>query len=180
MGSIVAPSTLKQGMQYRIVFVTDGTTDALHSDHEYYDGLVQAEAAAHGLDKNPRPVKWLALISSRDGTKATDRLPIDNVPIYLLSGDQVAMGTTSLWDPQQLGHRLLRPINQSPTTSGIAGQVWTGTRPGNNVSSNPLGAVYREECAAFTIGTDMFSLGFVTQPYEQMRLVAFSEVFSVG
>jgi hypothetical protein len=180
MGSISAPSTLKQGMKYRIVFLTDGLTNAIQTDHGYYDGLVQAEAAAHGLDKNPQPVKWLALISSRDGTKATDRLPVDNVPIYLLSGDEVATGTTSLWDPSQYGQRLLHPINQSPTAPGITGRVWTGTRPGNNVSSNPLGAAYHEECAAYEIGPDNFTVAFVTQPNEQMRLVAFSEVFSVG
>ena len=75
----------------------------------YYDSLVQAEADAHGLGKNPQPVTWLALISSRDGTKATDRLPVDDVPIYLLSGDQVATGTSSLWDPRAVGQRLLRP-----------------------------------------------------------------------
>jgi hypothetical protein len=174
MGSIAAPSALKQGMKYRIVFVTDGTTDAIHSDHGYYDGLVQAEAAAHGLDKNPQPVKWLALISSRDGTKATDRLPIDNVPIYLLSGDQVTTGSTSVWAAYK---PLLRPINQSPTTSGITGDVWTGTRSGGNCDTNPLGAVYRQECAACDI-TNFQS--FVTQPNEQKRLVACSEVFSVG
>lgn len=177
MASIAAPAALKSGMKYRIVFVTDGTTDAIHSDHQYYDGLVQAEAAAHGLDKNPQPVTWLALISSRDGTKATDRLPIDGVPIYNLSGDQVATGATSLWDEYR---PLLRPIDQSATKSGITGNVWTGTRPGNDVSSNPLGAVYRQECAGFSIGRDMFNVGFVTQPNEQMHLVAFSEIFSVG
>ncbi len=81
---------------------------------------------------------------------------------------------------QQVGQRLLHPIDQSPTASGVTGQVWTGTRPGNDVSSNPLGAVYRQECAAFAIGPDMFCLGFVTQPSERTRLVAFSEVFPVG
>ena len=172
MGSIVAPSTLKQGMQYRIVFVTDGTTDALHHDHGYYDGLVQAEAAAAGLGKNPGPVKWLALISSRDGTKATDRLPIDNVPIYTLSANQVATGRDSLWNGS-----LLYPINQSPTKSGITGDLWTGTRDGGDCTSNPLGGVYRKECA----GCDITHFrSFVTQPNEQKRLVAFSEVFSVG
>ena len=180
MASLSAPRALKQGMKYRIVFVTDGTTDAIHADHGYYDGLVQAEANANGLGKNPQPVTWLALISSRDGTKATERLPVDGVPLYLLSGDEVATGTSSLWDPQNVGQRLLRPIDQSPTATGVTGQVWTGTRPGNNVTSNPLGAVYRQECAAFAIGPDMFCTGFVTQPNEQMRLVAFSEVFAVG
>jgi hypothetical protein len=173
--AIQVPPTLKQGMKFRIVFVTDGTTDAIHADHQHYDDLVQAEAAAHGLDKNPQPVKWLALISSRDGTKATDRLPVDNVPIYLLSADQVATGKASLWD-----WPLLRPINQSPTTSGVTGMVWTGTRPGDDATSNPLGAVYHQECAACSIGPGMFGETLVTQPYEQFRLVAFSEVFTYG
>jgi hypothetical protein len=177
MASIVAPAGLTQGMKYRIVFVTDGTTNAIPSDHQHYDSFVQAEAAAHNLDKNPQPVKWLALISSRDGTKATDRLPIDGVPIYDLSANQIATGTGSLWDPQRL---LLHPIDQSPTQSGITGSVWTGTRPGGDCDTEPLGAVYRQQCAFFEIGRYMFTLGQQTQPNEQMRLVAFSEVFSIG
>jgi len=146
MGSIVAPAALGQGMKYRIAFVTDGVTDALHSDHQYYDSFVQAEADAHGLGKNPGPVTWLALISSMDGTKATNRLPIDNVPIYLLSADPVATGRTSLWNGS-----LLHAIDQSPTTTGITGEVWTGTRAGGDVSY-PLGSTgYHVECAGFTI-----------------------------
>jgi len=35
MASIAAPAGLGQGMKYRIAFVTDGVTDALHSDHQY-------------------------------------------------------------------------------------------------------------------------------------------------
>ena len=176
MGSIVAPAALGQGMKYRIAFVTDGVTDALHSDHQYYDSFVQAEADAHGLGKNPAPVTWLALISSMDGTKATNRLPVDNVPIYLLSADPVATGRTSLWNGS-----LLHAIDQSPTTTGITGEVWTGTRAGGDVSY-PLGSTgFHVQCAGFTIRLpDMFSAGFVTQPNVQKRLVAVSEVFAVG
>jgi hypothetical protein len=176
MGSIVAPAALGQGMKYRIAFVTDGVTDALHSDHQYYDSFVQAEADVHGLGKNPEPVTWLALISSMDGTKATNRLPVDNVPIYLLSADQVATGSTSLWNGS-----LLHAIDQSPTTTGITGEVWTGTRADGDVSY-PLGSTgYHVQCAGFTIRLpDMFGAGFVTQPNVQKRLVAISEVFAVG
>jgi hypothetical protein len=157
MGSIIAPSALKQGMKFRIVFVTDGTTDAIHTDHGYYDGLVQTEAVANGLDKRlagTQPVTWLALISSRDGTKTTDRLPLDNVPLFLLSADQIATGSTSLWEDWK---PLVRLINQSPTAKGITGEVWTGTRSGGDCVDNPLGGVYRQECAAYTIGGIMMA-----------------------
>lgn len=123
MAAIVAPAGLGQGFKYRIVFVTDGQTNALRPDHGYYDQIVQKEAAAAGLDKNLGvPVTWLALISSMDGTKLADRLPIDNVPLYTLSAVEVATGGNSILD------NLLKPINQSPTTSGITGEVWTGGR----------------------------------------------------
>jgi hypothetical protein len=171
MASIVAPAGLTRGLKYRIVFVTDGLTESISADHSFYDKIVQAEAAAAGLDKNPEPVTWLALISSRDGTKATDRLPVDDVPIYLLSAKQVTTGKSSIWT----AGALLNPINQSPTRTGIIGNVWTGTRTGGDCVANPLGGVYHQENAANEIASFQ---SFVTQPNETMRLIAFSQVFS--
>ena len=166
-------------MKYRIVFVTDGTTEAVHADHGYYDGLVQAEADANGLGKNPQPVTWLALISSRDGTKATERLPVDGVPIYLLSGDQVATGTSSLWDPQSVGQRLLRPIDQSPTALGDRpGSDRTHRKqcqqkpPGRRLSPGTRGLHHRARHV-------LHRLRDVAEA-EQMRLVAFSQVSRSG
>ena len=139
---------------------------------------MQAEAAAAGLNKNgSTPVTWLALISSRDGTKATDRLPVDNVPIYTLSGNLVSSGNRIIWGDSGGHGRPVHPINQSPTQSGITGNAWTGTRPGGDCVSEPLGAVYREQ-NAFTSIADFSSEQ--TQPYETMRLFAFSEVITVG
>jgi hypothetical protein len=165
MASITAPAGLGKGLQYRIVFVTDGQTNALHADHGYYDQFIQAEAAKAGLDKNLGvPVSWLAMISSMDGTKLADRLPIDNVPLYTLSAVEVATGGSPILE------NLLNPINQSPTTSGITGAVWTGGM------GYPLGYQYHVQDGAIYI--DNYQQ-YCQMSYELMRLFAFSEIFTV-
>jgi hypothetical protein len=166
MASIAAPAGLAKGLQYRVVFVTDGQTNALHADHGYYDQIIQAEAAKAGLDNNLGvPVTWLAMISSMDGTKLADRLPIDNVPLYTLSAVNVATGSSPILE------NLLNPINQSPTASGITGQVWTGGM------GYPLGYQYHVQDGAIMI---VERTQYCQMSYEMMRLFAFSQVFTVG
>ncbi len=104
------------------------------------------------------------MISSMDGTKLADRLPIDNVPLYTLSAVEVATGGSPILE------NLLNPINQSPTTSGITGAVWTGGM------GYPLGYQYHVQDGAIYI--DNYQQ-YCQMSYELMRLFAFSEVFTV-
>jgi hypothetical protein len=123
-GMIAAPSGLNPGDQFRLMFLTDGTTSSASGDHTFYDAVVASEASSAGIGTyNGNPVTWQALISSTDGTRAIDRLPADSIPIYLLDGTLVDSGGAALWSYDAILH----PINLTPTGNVLDVRVWTGT-----------------------------------------------------
>jgi hypothetical protein len=95
---IITPAGVMPGHQFRIVFVTDGLTPASSADLAgFYDPIVAGEAAAAGIATYlGSPVTWQT-IGSTKAINAVDRLPKDNVPIFLPDGNKVAASGTDLW-----------------------------------------------------------------------------------
>jgi hypothetical protein len=137
---IITPSRLQPGQQFRVVFVTTAQTSASSFDISSYDTIVQGEATAAGIGiYNNEPVTWGA-IGTTPAVSAVDRLPVDNVPIFLPDGTEVAPSGAALWNTANVD--LLSPINETATGSLTDPEfVWTGTGPagGRAWESNCLG-----------------------------------------
>jgi hypothetical protein len=123
------PAGLNPGDQFRFVFVTDGTHNAISTNIADYDSFVNAEAG--GATYNGVVVNWLA-IGSTDSVDAIDHVGQANAPVYLSNGTLVTTSTTSagLWlGPQvQLLHAINLDLaaNPPPPSDNF---VWTGTNP---------------------------------------------------
>jgi hypothetical protein len=128
--SVVTPPGLSPGQQFRIVFVTTGTVDASSNSFSTYDGLVNMEAQGAGLGTYAgSPVTWEAIVSTSSVNSAISRLPADTVPIFLPTGDEVAVSGASLWGTTTAP--LINPIDITATgqiniTSTLTGTSATG------------------------------------------------------
>lgn len=121
---LLTPAGLAPGDEFRFVFVTDGTTNAESNLISSYDSFVQLQA--EGATYDGVTVNWLA-IGSTATVNAIDHVGVADVPVFLVSGTEVAPSTTAagLWSGT-----LLNPINEDingVTTSATS--VWTGTSP---------------------------------------------------
>ena len=132
---MLRPPGLESGDQYRLMFTTSATTDAVSPDIDFYDNFVQSLAdeapivGTWGLD-------WQAFISvpsqtATDHTETTPEepikdpiaFPVDGTPLYRVDGKRIAgsyfdfffWGTTTRLDITELG--------TAPATSF----AWTGT-----------------------------------------------------
>ena len=124
-GSISAPSELNPGDQFRIVFVTDGTTAATSTAFSTYDNLVQSEAS--GTTYNGNSITWQAIVATST-VSAIDHIgetTTSSIPIFLVDGTKVTASdnTSGLWSGG-----LLHSINEDllgavPTLHA----VWMGT-----------------------------------------------------
>ena len=122
---ITIPPALDPGDQYRLVFVTSGTRDAIPTDIEVYNNFVQSAADAVP-DLASLAVTWKAMGSSASvaARENTDSIPgVDDVPIFLLDGSNFADDYGDLWDGS-----LDIPLNIDET-GNLAGslRVWTGS-----------------------------------------------------
>ena len=128
---MLRPPGLEDGDQYRLVFITAGSTSALSGDIEFYNDFVQAAADAApvvgswGLD-------WKAMISTEDvnvrvNTETTDD-DVD-VPIYRVDGLQVVFDYGHLYGFGEFsGRPFLNPISLTVLeTLASLPNVWTGT-----------------------------------------------------
>src|SRR5580658_1648652 len=129
---ITVPASLAPGEQYRLVFVTSGTSDATSADISTYNAFVTAQA---DLDPTLAALgtTWTALASTST-VNAIDNIPGDQSdPVYNLDGQEVAGSTTTgpggLWSGG-----LLSPINYDQDGGIEASFVWTGTGVGGKVS----------------------------------------------
>jgi len=128
---IITPAGLNAGDQFRIVFVTDGLTPASSADLAgFYDPIVTSEAAAAGISTYlGSPVTWQTIGSTKI-VNAVDRLPKDNVPIFLTDGTKVAASGTDLWSITPFFGTLMHAIDEDAT--GVrppnSFATWTGTQ----------------------------------------------------
>jgi hypothetical protein len=180
---INTPAGLLPGDQFRIAFTTLTPTTATSSSISFYDNIVQTDANAAGLGTyNGSPVTWMA-IGSTATVSAVSRLPMDNVPIYLPTGTEVAAGGAQLWSSGTTP--LLSGIDEYPTGLGPVTQgIFTGTTsdggiaPGNYLGVGSSDTSYVEDGRSDMTGTGWVALG-VTFAVGSENLDGFSQVLTV-
>jgi len=127
---ISTPSGLNPGDQFRIVFLTVGTTQATSGDIGYYNTFVNNDAIsqAGGIGNNvlygSTVLTWTA-IASTNAVSAISNIGSFGVPVYLGSGTRITASDTEtgLWSGS-----LLAPINEFLTDPFFYDtSVWTGT-----------------------------------------------------
>lgn len=125
------PEGLEPGDQFRVMFVTDGTTPATNGTFAYYDALVTAEAQA-APELAALNTTWTAVVSTPEGnarvhTGTTHNSTNHGPPIYRPDGKRIAHSHRHLWRVVTEG-ALVNPVDLTPTlqvTTAI--RVWTGT-----------------------------------------------------
>lgn len=141
---VSTPSGLSPGDQFRIVFLTVATTQAISGDIGYYNTFVTDDAIrqAGGIGNNvvygSTALTWTA-IASTDSVSAISNIGSFGVPVYLASGRLVTPSDTSagLWSGS-----LQSPINEFLTDPFFYDtSAWTGTLPnGSAAGSFTLGS----------------------------------------
>ena len=177
-GSISAPSELNPGDQFRIVFVTDGTTKATDTTFTTYDNLVQSEAS--GTTYNGNSITWTAIVSTST-VNAIDHIgdsTTSSIPVYLVDGTKVTASdnTSGLWSGT-----LLHSISEDIQGVSTVGGVWSGTNTngskGNGV--RPVGG-----SSPFHGNSGVIDLSWIFSPSTllnstQQHLYGISEVLTV-
>lgn len=140
---IATPSGLSPGDQFRVAFLTAGTTVATSSDIASYntfvtnDAINQAGGVGNHVVYGGTVLTWSA-IGSTYSVSATTNIGAFGVPVYLASGTRVADSDDSsgLWSGS-----LLAPINEFLTYPFFYDTgVWTGTQSdGTSAGSFTLG-----------------------------------------
>jgi len=141
---IGTPSGLSPGDQFRVVFLTVGTTQANSGEIGYYNTFVNDDAVnqAGGTGNNvvygSTVLTWTA-IASTNAVSAITNIGSFGVPVYTASGTLITPSDTAagLWSGS-----LLAPINQFLTSPFFFNTgVWTGTlQSGTAAGSFTLGS----------------------------------------
>ena len=141
---IATPAGLSPGDQFRIVFLTVGTTEATSSDIGHYntfvnnDAISQAGGSGNNAVYGSTVLTWTA-IASTSAVSAISNIGSFGVPVYLASGTLVTPSDTvaGLWSGS-----LQAPINEFLTNPVFFNtSVWTGTLPnGTGAGSFTLGS----------------------------------------
>ena len=139
---LTVPTGLAVGTQYRLAFVTSGTTDAVSTDINTYNSFVTAQANLVS-ELSALATTWKAIASTlttaaRDNTGTNITVPGNTgVPIFLLDGTKLADDNADLWDGS-----VDNPLNVDQNGATLNTDVWAGTRfDGTNNAFAVLGNV---------------------------------------
>lgn len=153
--AIQTPTGLQGGDQFRIIFVTPGTTDATSSDISTYDTFVNQQAA--GATYYGQTIHWSA-IGSTDSIGAMAHIGVTGAPVYTVNDknglSQVASsdGTSGLWS----GNELINEPTFDLAGNLYTGLAWTGTSGvGTEYATTPANVI-----VAWGLGTSVAVPGF--------------------
>ena len=186
-GSSLVPHGTDIGDEFRLLFVTSGTTAATSTDIDYYNMFVQDAAAAGHADIAPysrlfRALGSTASVSARDNTATNHTTAAPGVPIRLLNGEQLAADYSDFYGfwtvgnpwPTESGEArtffdpelFLDPelfMEQSPNGVPLAQSdvyLWTGsTSDGDADSAAPLGASPGADVSGPAVGSPVIGRG---------------------
>jgi len=135
---VTKPTNLVDGDQYRLVFVTSGTRNALSANIADYNSFVtqQANLVPELAALN---TTWKAIGSTTTvnalGNTGTNPALSSGVPFYRLDGGLVAANNTELWSSN-----IRIPLNITGTGQVFDNVILSGTFPdGTTVSQTALG-----------------------------------------
>ena len=150
---VTVPAELSPGAQYRLVFVTSATTDALSADIDYYNTI--ATSVANSVPQLAQLGTTWKIIGSTPAIDArvntsTDPSSSMGVPIFRLDGAMVASSNADLWDGS-----ISAPIERSETGEYLDALVWTGTTAaGTNAGPFALGGDIDGSIIGFSFRND--------------------------
>lgn len=104
LGVLDSGTGLQSGDQYRLVFITSGTTDATSSVIDTYNSFVTNQAGASTTFNRLDDVNWYIMgstvaVDARDNTSTNPGVDGAGVPIFLVDGTtKVADNNGDLWD----------------------------------------------------------------------------------
>jgi hypothetical protein len=175
---MLVPPGLHPGDQFRVVFLSSATRDALSPNIADYDQFITNLAVAAGIDTYiGSPVTWQALGSTAT-VDAVDRLPksFASPPLYRLDGGLVAPSTGVLWVMGPTGSPIT--VTESGLDLGSA-VVWTGTLR-DGTAFEPLGAGFFVAFGSTLSTSDGGWVAFNDAPRsEQHHLYGYSSVLTV-
>jgi len=124
---ITVPTGLSPGDDYRLVFVTSITLNAVSANIADYNAFVSGVANAvpelFALGATWTAIGSTAAVDARDNTNTNPNTAV-GVPLYLVNDTLLAIDNSDLWDGS-----IAVPLNifEDGTTGFITG-VWTGTQ----------------------------------------------------
>jgi hypothetical protein len=126
-GPITVPVGLAPGTQYRLVFITSTTTEAMSSDISYYNTFVTdvADAVPTLADLG---ATWTA-IASTGSDDAETNIGTGASGIYNLGGQEVALNTDALFVSNLLSPFGYDQNGDLAANDSFGVLVWTGTLP---------------------------------------------------
>jgi len=179
---VISPPGLNIGDQYRLVFVTSGTRDALSSDIAVYNSFVTAQANQNAvlsaLNTTWTVIGSTATVDARDNTGTNFNTSV-GVPIYNLQGQLNATSNADLWDGT-----LVSPIRFNQVGVEDFATVFTGTST-DGVKFDFFGLRYLGSPSASVGGTSSGTIasGWVSQFFlendQQHSFYAMSSVLTV-
>ncbi len=138
---INTPAGLTAGDTFRIVFVTDGTTDATSTSISTYNTFVNHDATSQAgggnfvYDGTTLTFKAIGLTLT---TSAVANIGETGAPVYLANGTEVASSDTASGWWSGGTHALLHAIDTDLLGNTAQTEVWTGTGLSGH-SADPLG-----------------------------------------
>jgi hypothetical protein len=181
---LTVPTSLAIGAQYRLAFVTSGTTTAASTEISFYNSFVTSQANLVA-ELSALATTWTAIASTlttaaRDNTGTNITVPgNDGVPIFLLDGAKLADDNADLWDGS-----VDTALGIDQTGVALATDVWAGTRfDGTNIAFSVLGNI-SGGTFAFTARSDVTGTTWVQQAGSEdtsnlNSLYALSDVLTV-
>ena len=135
------PAGLTAGDTFRIVFVTDGTTDATSTSISTYNTFVNNDATSQAGGANvvyDGTTLTFSAIGSTLTTSAIANIGETGAPVYLTNGTEVASSDTASgwWAGGQ--HAILHAIDTDLLGNTAQDEVWTGTGLTGD-TADPLG-----------------------------------------
>ena len=157
---VLTPAGLNPGDEFRIMFVTSGTHDAVSSDISVYDSFVTSAAIAGGLTTyGGNSVNWQVFGGTPTSGTGLSRFPLSSPAFYRLDGAVIATSGSDLWDGF-----IANPINRTETGAiiGSPTSVWTGINnsDGTAFPSRALGGTDPNGTAD---ATNLYNLAFQGQ-----------------
>ena len=173
---IATPTGLQGGDQFRIIFVTPGTTNATSSDISTYDTFANQQAG--GATYNGQTIHWSA-IGSTDSVGASVHIGVTGAAVYTVNGTNLievasSDGISGLWS----GNALISETTRDLAGNQYTGVVWTGTSGVGTEYSTDVGGGAMKNWGLGTSVTfpgfdnhvEVGSLNAIVNPYDWISL----------